>query len=41
MNYDDWKLKLPEEPENCCLYCGEPTEKEFCDKQCKKAYEND
>ncbi len=31
----------PEEKENKCAYCGEPCEKEFCNKECKKAYEND
>lgn len=43
MNYDNWKLDNPfgDEKENECLYCGEPSEKDFCDKQCYKAYQND
>ncbi|AHK11394.1 hypothetical protein F132_48 [Flavobacterium sp. phage 1/32] len=42
MSYDDWKLATPEEEgENECGYCGEPCEKEFCSRECKKAYEND
>ena len=27
--------------ENTCNYCGENCAKEFCDNNCKKAYEND
>lgn len=42
MNYDDYKLKSPPEPEeNECGYCGEDCHGEFCSKQCKKAYEKD
>jgi len=41
MNYDKWKQEVPEEKENECGYCGEPCEGEFCNKDCKKAYEND
>lgn len=40
-NYDDWKQETPEELENECAYCGEPCDNEFCDKQCKKAYDNE
>lgn len=31
----------PEDLENTCNYCGENCAKEFCDNNCKKAYEND
>ena len=42
INYDDYKLKNPpEELDNECLYCGEPCDKSYCDKNCKKAYEQD
>ena len=42
MNYDQWKQQTPDDaPENECGYCGEPCENEFCNKECKKAYEND
>ena len=43
MNYDQWKQQNPqdEEKENKCAYCGEPCDNYFCDKECKKAYEND
>lgn len=41
MNYDKWKQETPEEKEKCCLYCEEPSEKEFCNNDCKKAYESD
>lgn len=37
MNYDQWKLETPEEPENECSYCGVPCEKTYCSKDCKKA----
>ncbi|QRE03546.1 hypothetical protein [Flavobacterium psychrophilum] len=41
-NQDNWKQEPPEEePKKECNYCGEPCEKEFCSKECKKAYEND
>lgn len=40
-SYDNWKTQAPEEPEKCCMYCGEPSEKDFCNKDCKKAYEHD
>lgn len=29
------------EKENKCLYCGEPCEKDFCNKDCYKAEMND
>jgi hypothetical protein len=29
------------ELENYCLYCCEPCEKTYCDKECKKAYESE
>lgn len=43
MNYDNWKLASPndDEPENECAYCGEPCQNEFCNSNCKKAYEKD
>lgn len=42
MNYDDWKtMPPPENPANECAFCGEPCEETFCDKNCKKGYEND
>ena len=42
MNYDNYKQQTPpEEPQNECAYCGEHCEGRYCDKQCKKAYEND
>lgn len=42
MNYDDWKQEAPEEEkENECGFCGAPCDGDFCDKECKKAYEND
>jgi len=31
----------PEELEGSCAFCGEPTNKEFCSKECKKANDND
>jgi hypothetical protein len=41
-NYDNYKLETPpEELENECFYCGEPCDKNYCDKNCKKAYEQD
>lgn len=30
-----------EELENECRYCGEPCDKTYCDKNCKKAYESE
>jgi len=30
-----------EEKENECGYCGEPCEKEFCNRECGKAYDQD
>jgi len=43
MTYDDWKLDNPfdDEKDNECGYCGEPTDKDFCNKECYKAYQND
>lgn len=42
MNYDNYKQQTPpEEQQNECAYCGEHCEGRYCDKQCKKAYEND
>jgi hypothetical protein len=39
MNYDQWKTEVPPDiPDNNCNYCGEPCEKEFCNKECYKAY---
>lgn len=29
----------PEELENGCIYCGEPSKGIYCNKDCKKAYE--
>jgi len=31
----------PEELENECAFCGEPCDKEFCSKDCQKAYERE
>lgn len=42
MNYDNYKQQTPpEEPQNECAFCGEACENRYCDKNCKKAYEND
>lgn len=42
MNYDEWKTQSPPEaPEKECGFCGEPCHKEFCNKECEKAYLND
>lgn len=41
MDYDNWKLEIPKEKCKCCRYCGEASEKEFCNLECKKAYESD
>jgi hypothetical protein len=42
MNYDNWKQKTPpQERENECAYCYEPTDKTYCSKECKKAYEQE
>jgi hypothetical protein len=42
MNYDNWKQETPpQEQENECAFCGEPTEKNYCSKECKKAYEQE
>lgn len=42
MDYDKWKTEVPENDlEKECNYCGEPCKKEFCNKQCRIAYEND
>ena len=41
-NYDKWKQQPPPEPTTkTCNYCGELSEKEFCNKKCEKAYLND
>ena len=31
----------PEELERTCAFCGEPCNKEFCSKECKKANDED
>jgi hypothetical protein len=31
----------PEEKECTCRFCGEESETEFCDRECKKAYESE
>ena len=42
MDYDDWKTSSPpEEKENSCIFCENECDGEFCDSNCKKAYEND
>lgn len=41
MNYDNWKQMTPEEKTKTCGYCGEESEEEFCNKDCKKAYMSD
>ena len=42
MMYDEWKLETPPEAkERTCNFCGEESDREFCSKECKKAYEND
>jgi hypothetical protein len=41
-NYDNYKLQTPpEELDHKCLYCGEPCDSCYCDKECEKAYEQD
>lgn len=41
-NYDNWKTATPpDKPQNECGYCGEPCEREFCNKGCEKAYNQD
>ena len=30
-----------DEKENSCHYCGEDCHKEFCNTECRKAYESD
>ena len=37
---DTYNTERPQE-DNECAYCGEPCEGRYCDKNCKKAYEND
>jgi hypothetical protein len=37
---DTWN-NPPEELEKECSFCGEPTNKEFCSKECSKANEED
>lgn len=40
--YDEWKTENPpQEKENNCGFCGEDCDGEFCNSNCKKAYEND
>ena len=42
MNYDNWKQETPpQEQENDCAFCGEPTENTYCSRECKKAYEQE
>ena len=37
MNYDNWKQETPpQEQENDCAYCGEPTEKLIVQRSVKK-----
>jgi len=31
----------PEEKENTCGFCGEESDGEFCDSNCKKAYKSE
>ena len=31
----------PEELENECSFCGEPSEKTYCSSECRKAYESE
>jgi hypothetical protein len=33
-------LNPNEQPENECVFCGEPCEKSYCDKQCERADED-
>lgn len=40
LNSMSWEYP-PEEKENECTFCGEPCDKEFCSKECKKANDND
>lgn len=37
----DPRAPYNEVEENDCLYCGEPTDKSFCDKNCRNAYMSD
>ena len=41
MTYDTYKNDSPEPYENNCKYCGEECDEDFCDSDCRKAYEND
>ena len=41
-NIDDWKTDFPEDgPETTCSFCGEPSEKTFCSRECRIAEYND
>jgi hypothetical protein len=37
----DWNDYPPEEKECTCKYCGEDSDREFCSKECAKAYKSD
>ncbi len=37
---DTYNTERPQE-ENECAFCGEPCEKRYCDRNCKKGYEQD
>ncbi len=37
---DTWN-NPPEDKENECAYCGEPSEGRYCSNDCKKGYESD
>lgn len=43
MTLDDYKLGNPfdDEKDNECMFCGEPSDRDFCDRQCYIAYQND
>lgn len=40
MSINEW-MWIDEELEDECVYCGEPCNGTYCDKECKKAYEQD
>ena len=43
MDYDDWKLAMPNDDRYTCKHCGDSMDddKSFCSKGCMVAYYND